>query len=322
MMKLGVCSSIYGELPIEEALDKFALLGIESLEIYSGGDGINNHINAEELIDNKQKRTDYLDKFKRRGMCIGSLNATGNPVHPVEEIRNKSHDGFVRTVKLAEKMGVETVVVFSGTPGGSPKDVTPNWITCPWPDEYSAMLEYQWNEVLIPYWTKAAAIARDHGIKKLGFEMHPGFCVYNPETLLKLRGFAGSEIGSNFDPSHLMWQGMDPCLAILELKDVIFSVHAKDVFVNNDYILRNGCNDAKHYGNLLKRAWTFRTVGYGHDSKTWKQILSTLAMVGYDGAVNIEHEDALFSRNEGLKKASQFLKGLIIEEKPEAMWWA
>lgn len=321
-MKLGVCSSVYADLPLEQALDRFALYGIESLEIYSGGTGVNNHINVEELLESKQNREVYLDKFKRRNMQIGSLNATGNPVHPVEGIREAAHEGFVRTVKLAEKMGIDTVVVFSGTPGGAAADTTPNWITCPWPDEYSAILEYQWNEVLIPYWQNAAAIARDYGVSKIGFEMHPGFCVYNPETLLKLREAVGPEIGCNFDPSHLMWQGMDASLAALELKDVIYSVHAKDVFVNKDYISRNGCNDAKHYSNLLRRAWTFRTVGYGHDERVWKQLLSTLSMVGYDGAVNIEHEDALLSRKEGLEKACTFLRKLVIKDKPEEMWWA
>lgn len=321
-MKLGVCSAIYGDLALEEALDCFAALGIESLEIYSGGNGKNKHIDAKEVLESENKKAAYLDCFKRRGMQIGSLNATGNPVHPVKAVRDAAHTGFVRTVKLAEKLGVDTVVVFSGTPGGSPNDETPNWITCPWPDEYAKMLEYQWEEVLIPYWTKAAEAARDYGVSKIGFEMHPGFCVYNPETLLKLRNRVGDEIGSNFDPSHLMWQGMDPSLALLELKDAIFSVHAKDVYVNSDYILRNGCNDAKHYSNLLSRAWTFRTVGYGQGHQTWKQLLSTLAMIGYDGVINVEHEDALFSREEGLKKACSFLKEMLVREKPEAMWWA
>ena len=321
-MKLGVCSAVYGDLPLEEALEKFHALGIESIEIFSGGDGVTPHMNIPELLESERSRQNYMDLLRRWGMQIGSLNATGNPVHPMEEVRRRAHDGFVRTVRLAELLGIDTVVVFSGTPGGSPRDVTPNWITCPWPDEYSEMLEYQWNDVLIPYWQKAAAIARDHGVKKIGFEMHPGFCVYNPETLRRLRNAVGDEIGSNFDPSHLMWQGMDASLAALELRDCIFSVHAKDVFVNEDYILRNGVNDGKHYENLLTRAWTFRTVGYGHGFEMWKKLISTLAMIGYDGAINIEHEDALFSRAEGLKKASTFLSGILRREPPEAMWWA
>ena len=321
-MKMGVCSAVYGDLPLVDALEKFRALNIKNIEIFSGGEGITPHMNVFELLESESKRTVYKDLLKRYNIELGSLNATGNPVHPVGEIREKAHNGFVNTLKLAEKMGVDTVVVFSGTPGGSPKDETPNWITCPWPDEYSAMLEYQWNEVLIPYWENAVSIAREYGIKKIAFEMHPGFCVYNPETLLKLRSAVGNEIGSNFDPSHIMWQGVDPTLAIKELRECIFSVHAKDVYVNRDYILRNGVNDAKHYENFLSRAWTFRTVGYGHDYSTWKDIISTLAMVGYDGAINIEHEDGIFSRAEGLAKASKFISGILRNEPAEAMWWA
>ena len=120
-MDLGVCSAVYSELPIEEALDRFAPLGIKSVEIFSGGSGVNSHIDAPALLASGKALADYEDIFKRRGMRIGSLNATANPVHPVKEIRDVAHEGFVRTVKLAEKMHIDTVVVFSGTPGGKPR---------------------------------------------------------------------------------------------------------------------------------------------------------------------------------------------------------
>ena len=93
-------------------------------------------------------------------------------------------------------MGVDTVVTFSGVPGGSRDDTTPNRVSCPWPDEYRAVLDYQWNEVLIPYWKETCAFARAHGVNKIALEMHPGFCVYNPETLLRLRAAVGDTIGA------------------------------------------------------------------------------------------------------------------------------
>ena len=133
------------------------------------------------------------------------------------------HDDFVNTVLLAEKLGIDRVLTFSGCPGGSPEDKTPNWVTCPWPDDFSHIVEYQWNEVLVPYWKKMTAFAAEHGIKKIAFEMHPGFCVYNPETLMKLRNLVGSDlIGANFDPSHLFWQGIDPVYAIRYLGKSIY----------------------------------------------------------------------------------------------------
>jgi sugar phosphate isomerase/epimerase len=73
---------------------------------------------------------------------------------------------------------------------------------------------------------------------------------------------------------------------------------------------------------MYNRSWVFRTVGYGSDVKLWKDMISTLMLIGYDGAVSIEHEDGLMSPREGLEKAVAFLKEIIISEQPEAMWWA
>lgn len=322
-MKLGVCIGLYHDRSLEEVLDSCTGLGVEGVEIGIGASGeATKHIDAPLLLSSNTALQKYLDIFKRRGMYISTLNCPGNPVHPIEEIAAQSRKAFQSTVMLCEKMGMDKIVLFSGTPGGCPQDRTPNWVTCPWPDENLTILRYQWDDVLVPYWKKAAAFAAEHGVTKFAFEMHPGFCVYNPETLLKLRDCVGPAIGSNFDPSHLMWQGMDAALAILELKEAVFSVHAKDVFVNKDYILRNGVNDAKHYGEFLRRAWTFRTVGYGHGEDVWRRIISALLSIGYDGTINIEHEDIFLSRTEGLTKAAAFLRGILVKEPPEEMWWA
>jgi sugar phosphate isomerase/epimerase len=321
-MKLGLCASLYLDKPLEEIFDFVEKKGIEGLEIYSGGSGKSRHIDVDELLESDRALENYLDRFRKRGLTISTLNCVGNPVHPIKEKAEVDRRAFERTILLCEKMKMDKVIVFSGAPGGSSYDKTPNWIICPWPDEFLEARKYQWDEVLVPYWTQAVAFAREHGVTKLAFEMHPGFCVYNPETLLLLREKVGPEIGANFDPSHLMWQGVDTALAILELKGKIFSVHAKDVFVNYDFIVRNGCNDAKHYSDSIHRAWTFRTVGYGHSEETWRGIVSALASIGYDGFLNIEHEDLYFSRQEGVGKAAEFLQKLVIREKPEGMWWA
>ena len=224
---------------------------------------------------------------------------------------------------LAETAGVDTVVTFSGCPGGSAEDKTPNWVTCPWPDDFLGILDYQWNEVLIPYWKEAGAFAESHGVKRIAFEMHPGFCVYNPETLMKLRAAVGPVIGANFDPSHLVWQGIDPVSAIRYLGDAIYHFHAKDTKIDDINTARIGVLDTKHYGDEANRAWVFRAVGYGHDLKWWRDICSELRLVGYDRVMSIEHEDSLMSIDEGLSKAIDTLKQCIIREpKPGTMSWA
>ena len=184
------------------------------------------------------------------------------------------------------------------------------------------ILDYQWNTVLIPYWKKATAFAREHGVTKIALELHPGFCVYNTNTLLRLREAVGETIGANFDPSHLFWQGMDPVAALRELRGCIWHFHAKDAKIDRANTAVNGVLDTRRYDDILGRSWVFRTCGYGNDAAVWKDIMSNLRMIGYDHVVSIEHEDGLMSVNEGLAKAVAFLREAMITETPGEMWWA
>ena len=94
--------------------------------------------------------------------------------------------------------------------------------------------------------------------------MHPGFVVYSPETMLKLRSIAGPQIGANLDPSHLFWQGIDPIAAIRVLGDAIHYVHAKDTQIFAANLPKTGVLDTKPYTDERDRGWIFRTCGYGH----------------------------------------------------------
>jgi sugar phosphate isomerase/epimerase len=225
-----------------------------------------------------------------------------------------------QTILLAEKLGVPVVVDFSGCPGDSPNAKWPNWVTCPWPPDYLEILKWQWDEVVTPYWIEQGKFATDHGVK-VAIEMHPGFVVYSPETMLKLRAIAGPSIGCNYDPSHMFWQGIDPIAAIRVLGDCIYHVHAKDTQIFDCNLPMSGVLDTKSYTDERNRAWIFRTCGYGHGESWWRDFVSTLRMYGYDYTLSIEHEDSLLSPEEGLSKAAAFLNGLVIKEKPAAAWW-
>jgi len=226
-----------------------------------------------------------------------------------------------KTILLAEKLGVPVMVDFSGCPGDSPNATAPNWITCPWPPDFRRVLEWQWNDIVAPYWTEHAKFAADHGVK-IAVEMHPGFVVYNPETMLRLRSIAGGNVGCNYDPSHLFWQRIDPIAAIRILKESIFHVHAKDTQLYPENLARTGVLDTKPYTEERDRAWIFRTCGYGHGAEWWSEFISTLRMFGYDSVISIEHEDSLLSPGEGLTKAANFLNGIVIREQPAAAWWS
>ena len=254
-------------------------------------------------------------------MKFSAFACHGNPLHPNKEIAARFHEEFVDAMKLAVLFGVDTIIGFSGCPGDCEASQNPNWVTCAWPNEYLDILNWQWNEVLIPYWKETAALAKEIGIKKIAFEMHPGFCVYNPSTLLRLREAVGDIIGANFDPSHLFWQGIDPCEAIKMLRGAIYHFHAKDTKIDSTNTAKIGVLDTQPYGDVLNRSWVFRTVSYGHGQEVWNAMISTLKAVGYDGAISIEHEDSLMSPKEGLEKAITFLKNVLIYETPGQMWW-
>ncbi|MCL5019664.1 MAG: sugar phosphate isomerase/epimerase [Patescibacteria group bacterium] len=321
-MKLGVFTVLLGGKSLKDALLYLSEAGVQAVEIGTGGYPGKAHANPDELLSDKAKIDEFKSLIEDHGMMISALSCHGNPVHPQKEIAQSFHNDFEKTVKLAEKLGVERVITFSGCPGDSGDSNYPNWVTCPWPPDFINILDYQWNDVLFPYWEKTAGFAENHGVNKICFEMHPGFCVYNPETLLKLRKTVGKSIGVNFDPSHLFWQGIDPVLAIRELKGAIYHFHAKDTKIDAYNTSKNGVLDTKHYGDEIERSWVFRTVGYGHDYQVWKDIVSALRMTGYDYVLSIEHEDSLMSVNEGLKKAITFLKQVLTFEETGSMWWA
>ncbi|MBQ1260528.1 MAG: sugar phosphate isomerase/epimerase [Clostridia bacterium] len=322
-MKLGVITNLFAKLPLDEALAKLEALGIEAAEVGCGGYPGDDHSHPDKLLASDEALREWLDTFKRHNIEICALSVHGNAVHPDKAIAKKFHDDFEKTVLLAEKIGIDTVITFSGCPGGSPEDKTPNWVTCPWPDDFLKVLDYQWNEVLIPYWKKTAEFAKAHGVTKIAFEMHPGFCVYNPETLLRLRREVGDVIGANFDPSHLIWQGIDPVAAIRELAGAIYHFHAKDTKVDKYNTAKFGVLDTKHYGDEIHRSWIFRSVGYGNGLDYWRDMISALRLVGYDKVMSIEHEDSLMTPEEGLRHAVEFLKeSMIREPKPTTMSWA
>jgi sugar phosphate isomerase/epimerase len=319
-MRIGVFATVYQKFPFEEALDRAKAAGVTAIEIGSGGLVGRPHSPVDELLESESKRKAYNKAVESRGLIISAFSCHGNPVHPNKEMAAGFDTDIRKSVRLAQLMEVPVVITFSGCPGGSPTDVVSNWITCPWPPEFTQALKYQWEEVTIPYWVEMNKFAEAHGVK-IALEMHPGMLVYNVETMLRLHRAAGKSIGCNFDPSHLFWNGVDPVAAIRALGDIIYHVHGKDVYVDPLNVAVNGCNDNKPYARLAERSWSFRTIGYGHDAKVWKDIMSALRMVGYDYVVSIEHEDMMMSGDEGLAKGIAALKEVAMFEPVGAMWW-
>ena len=318
-MRVGVFTPLLSQLPLPLVLKKLAALHIETVELATGNYVGDAHCRLS-MLDNSIALAEFQKVLADYGAKISALSCHGNPLHPNQDHARRDRDVSRKTVLLAEKLGVPMIVDFSGCPGDSPSAMAPNWVTCPWPPDYLKVLDWQWNAVVAPYWVEHARFAADHGVK-IAVEMHPGFVVYNPETMLRLRAIAGPNVGCNFDPSHLFWQNIDPIAAVRLLQDSIFHVHAKDTQLYPANLPRTGVLDTKPYTQERDRSWIFRTCGYGHGAEFWSELISTLRMFGYDYVVSIEHEDSLLSPEEGLTKAANFLNGIVIREQPGAAWW-
>ena len=310
---IGVFDPVFDKMELDPMIDLIAGWGIEAVEIGTGGYPGNRHCPVDELLADPAKAKAWKKKFESKNIQVATLSCHGNPVHPDAKIAARDAQTFRNTVLLAERLEVPVIVGFSGCPGGSPTDTMPNWATYRWPPEYDQILKWQWKEKVVPYWKDAAKFAREHGVHKLAFEMHPGFVVYNPMTLMKLRDAIGEEIGANCDLSHLFWQGCDPIAVIhfLGKQNMIFHAHMKDTVFFKENLDRFGVlNFAFETGELPQASETFRAVGYGHSAGTWKEIVKAYMDVGYQGILSIENEDPILPGEVGVQRALFVLKNV------------
>jgi sugar phosphate isomerase/epimerase len=310
---IGVFDPVYKDLSLDEMLDKVSALGFEAMEIGTGGDPGAPHCPVDELLGDAGKAKAWKKKFEDRGIRVATLSCHGNPIHPNEKYAAKDRETFRKTVLLAERLEVKVIVGFSGCPGGSPADMTPNWAAYRYPSEVGPMLDWQWKEKVIPYWKEAAKLAREHGVHRLALEMHPNFVVYNPRTLLKLRDAVGEEIGANCDLSHLFWQGCDAVevIRLLGKQGALFHAHMKDTAMYPENVAKYGVmNFALDTSDLDKASAIFRAVGYGHGADTWKAIIKAYMDVGFEGILSIENEDPILPGEVGVERAAYVLKNV------------
>jgi sugar phosphate isomerase/epimerase len=313
---IGVFDAVYDKLNLDEMIDKVVSLGLEAVEIGTGGYPGSKHCPLDELVEDPAKAKAWKKKFTDRGIQVATLSCHGNPLHPDTKHAATDQETFKKTVRLAQMIDVKVIVGFAGCPGGSPTDTQPNWITYRWPPEYDAMLKWQWDQKVIPYWKDAAKYAREHGIHRLAFEMHPNFVVYNPVTLLKLREAVGEEIGANCDLSHLFWQGCDPVEVIhfLGKKGIIYHAHMKDTVLYPENVAKFGVlNFVFEAADLPRASDAFRAVGYGHGASTWKAIIQAYMDVNYEGILSIENEDPILTGEVGVERAAYVLKNVRSE---------
>ena len=325
-MKLGAYTACLHDKPLEEALTILRDLGLDSVEINAGGFIGTPHLPVQELLESEQARKEYLATFEELGIELTALNCNGNPLHPDPEITHA--DDLRRTIELAGLLGIRTVITMSGLPAAEAGGSRPSWTVIPWDSVYKETLDYQWDEVAVPFWKEIQLLAAENDVR-VAIEMHPHNLVFNPATLRRLVERTTPEggenrVGAEMDPSHLFWQHIDPVRAVEDLGELVFFAAAKDTLIHGTAAVNGVLDDRFEWIPLEENpvglggrytvtrwpavpGWSFVAVGRGHDVDFWSRFLSALEQHTSVSAVNIEHEDAAFGQVEGLAFAARNL---------------
>ena len=309
-MNIGLITESLAHLSFDDLLETVGGMGIERLEFGTGNWAQAPHLRLDELLELEPARREFSAKLQDHSLSISALNCSGNQLAPGEA--GKRHDETVRkTIKLANLLGVNRVVLMSGLPA-APGDRYPNWITVAWPPETAEILKYQWEEVAIPYWRDLANYAAGLEVR-LCVEPHGHQLVYNTETMLKLRDAAGESVGVNFDPSHMLWMGGEPLSAIGPLAEAIYHVHAKDTRLEENR-RPNTLLETKPNEQVAARSWNYVTLGRGHPEAFWRDFVRLLIEAGYDDVLSIEHEDLSLTPEAGVREAAGLLQRILARD--------
>lgn len=320
-IKIGIFSILYNEWKFEQSLEYFSKLGYETVEIAAWKGS--NHIDIDKILNGEASK--YKKKVEKFGLTISALSnhLEGQLVlgpHNAStdawfkgSAEEKINFGTERMKKTAEAAAALDVPVVNGFIGA------PNWGA--WyifPPENQKIFESGF-ELFAERWGEILDTFKAHGIK-FAHEVHPQEQVYNIETAEQaIKAINGNRtFGFNFDPSHFIWQDIDPVIFIKKFGDRIYHVHAKDAELVKENLPFSG-RTATGPWERNNRGFRFRVVGWGNVE--WKRIITGLSEVGYDYVLSYEHEDPIMSREDGCEKCINFLKPLIIKAPLEKVWW-
>jgi sugar phosphate isomerase/epimerase len=320
-VKLGINSVFLLDFDFEGALRFAQQLGAEAIEMGFMGEPTRKFCDADKLLSDKGELRRWLDLLKKYGLEVSALCAHGQPLSPNKQVAEAYSLQFRKACKFAEAAGIDRLVILAGLPEGAPGDSCPCWVVDSFQTFARDALRWQWEKRLIPHWREHAKIAQDHGCK-LCFEPQFGDLVHSPSTLMKLREAIGPVVGCNLDPSHFFVQQIDVMEAIRFLGDAIYHVHIKDVRFDPHNMRLKGLLDTTSYREPQNRAWTFTIVGGGHDQTFWREFITNLRLVGYEGALSVEMEAEHVNGTEGVEKAMSFLQPLVLSKLPDTRWWA
>ncbi|MBQ3192201.1 MAG: sugar phosphate isomerase/epimerase [Oscillospiraceae bacterium] len=315
MRPITITTGQYGDLPFEKVCEVMSAMGYDGLEI-----AVASHLDVRRYVAEESYRQEVkatLDKYNLKvwalgahlvGQCVGdnwdprldnfAPNAlAGKP----EQIRAWAIEEMKYVAKAAQLIGAEVVTCFMGSP------IWAYWYS--FPQTTQEMIDAGFAKIK-ELWDPIFDVFDECGVK-FALEVHPteiAFDYYSTKKLLETFNYRPT-LGINFDPSHLVWQGMDPALFLRDFADRVYHVHMKDVKVRLDG--RAGILGSHLEFGDLRRGWNF--VSLGHGNVNFDDITRELNAMGYSGPLSVEWEDSGMERMYGAKEAYEFTRKMNFE---------
>jgi sugar phosphate isomerase/epimerase len=310
----------WADLPFEEVCRLAAEWGYDGLEIACWGD----HFEIDKAIADPfyiDRKRETLAKY-RLGVWAISNHLVGQAVcdHPIdarhqgilpsriwgdgepEGVRQRAAQEMKDTARAAARLGVRTVVGFTGSSIWHTLAMFPPVPQSMIDDGYRDFA-HRWNPILDVF---------DEVGVRFAHEVHPSEIAYDYWTTRRAMEAIGHRpaFGLNWDPSHFVWQDLDPVNFILDFADRIYHVDCKDAKVRVGDGRRGRLASHLAWADL-RRGWDF--ISTGHGDVPWEDCFRALNSIGYDGPLSIEWEDAGMDRLVGAPEALAFVRRLAFD---------
>lgn len=312
---ITICSGQFGDIPFEALCQLLHGMGYEGMELASQA-----HIDLERIVKDSAYRAAFQQTMAENQLIISAISChlmgqcVGDRWDPrldnfapkalkgnAEGIRAWAVEGMKTAARAAKLLGVQVVTCFLGSP------IWAYWYS--FPQTTQVMVEEGFQRIQ-ELWTPIFDVYDECGVR-LALEVHPteiAFDYYSTERLLQTIDYRPT-LGINFDPSHLVWQGVNPTLFLRAFKDRIYHVHLKDVRLNHDG-LGGILGSHMEFGDT-RRGWNF--VSLGHGDVDFEAIIRELNQMGYQGPLCVEWEDSGMERIHGATEALAFARTINFE---------
>jgi sugar phosphate isomerase/epimerase len=308
----------WADLPFETVAEMAGEWGYDGLEIAASGD----HLDLQRADEDPEYLQSRLDILDRHGLVVRAIShhlggqaVCDDPIDfrhrailrpavwgdgEAEGVRMRAADDMKRAARVARRLGVDVVTGFTGSKIWPYVAMFP-----PVPD---SVIEAGFED-FAARWNPIIDVFEDQGVR-FALEVHPSEIAYDYWTTRRTLDAIGNRpgFGLNWDPSHLVWQGLDPVTFIIDFADRIYHVDCKDTRVRPPNG-RSGLLGSHLSWGDPRRRWDFVSTGRGDIH--WEDAFRALEQIGYTGPISVEWEDAGMDRRHGAKEALAFVRSLL-----------